>query len=82
MSPPAKGERSLEVMAHPAFVDRIIVRKSAYCWPRLAELDVLTSASLKVRDCRARVSSGDVQGSLKKPGGGFGLTGPTKPIEM
>ncbi|MDU7019550.1 MAG: ChbG/HpnK family deacetylase, partial [Enterobacter sp.] len=41
----AKGERSLEVMAHPAFVDNI-VRKSAYCWPRLAELDVLTSASL------------------------------------
>ena len=35
-----------EVMAHPAFVDNI-VRKSAYCWPRLAELDVLTSASLK-----------------------------------
>jgi hypothetical protein len=33
-------------MAHPAFVDNI-VRKSAYCWPRLAELDVLTSASLK-----------------------------------
>ncbi|MGU0056641.1 ChbG/HpnK family deacetylase [Enterobacter hormaechei] len=42
----AKGERSLEVMAHLAFVDEI-VRKSAYCWPRLAELDVLTSASLK-----------------------------------
>ena len=42
----AKGERSLEVMAHPAFVDQI-VRKSAYCWPRLAELEVLTSASLK-----------------------------------
>jgi predicted glycoside hydrolase/deacetylase ChbG (UPF0249 family) len=33
-------------MAHPAFVDNT-VRKSAYCWPRLAELDVLTSASLK-----------------------------------
>lgn len=42
----ARGERSVEVMAHPAFVDNI-VRKSAYCWPRLAELDVLTSASLK-----------------------------------
>ncbi|HDR2843532.1 TPA: chitin disaccharide deacetylase [Enterobacter sichuanensis] len=42
----ARGERSLEVMAHPAFVDNT-VRKSAYCWPRLAELDVLTSASLK-----------------------------------
>jgi len=33
-------------MAHPAFVDNT-VRKSAYCWPRLVELDVLTSASLK-----------------------------------
>ncbi|WP_152084299.1 chitin disaccharide deacetylase [Enterobacter oligotrophicus] len=42
----ARGECSLEVMAHPAFVDNI-VRKSAYCWPRLTELDVLTSASLK-----------------------------------
>lgn len=42
----ARGERSVEVMAHPAFVDNT-VRKSAYCWPRLAELDVLTSASLK-----------------------------------
>ena len=42
----ARGEKSLEVMAHPAFVDNT-VRKSAYCWPRLAELDVLTSPSLK-----------------------------------
>lgn len=42
----AQGETSLEVMAHPAFVDNT-VRKSAYCWPRLAELDVLTSPSLK-----------------------------------
>lgn len=42
----ARGERSLEVMAHPAFVDNT-VRKSAYCWPRLAELEVLTSPSLK-----------------------------------
>ena len=42
----ARGEKSVEVMAHPAFVDNP-VRKSAYCWPRLAELDVLTSASLK-----------------------------------
>ncbi|MBM3070794.1 chitin disaccharide deacetylase [Enterobacter sp. RHBSTW-00994] len=41
-----RGERSVEVMAHPAFVDNT-VRKSAYCWPRLAELDVLTSSSLK-----------------------------------
>lgn len=42
----ARGEKSVEVMAHPAFVDNT-VRKSAYCWPRLVELDVLTSASLK-----------------------------------
>ncbi len=41
-----QGERSLEVMAHPAFIDNTL-RKSAYCWPRLTELDVLTSASLK-----------------------------------
>lgn len=41
-----QGERSLEVMAHPAFIDNTI-RKSAYCWPRLAEMAVLTSTSLK-----------------------------------
>ncbi|MDU3056017.1 MAG: ChbG/HpnK family deacetylase, partial [Escherichia coli] len=41
-----RGERSLEVMCHPAFVDNTI-RQSAYCFPRLTELDVLTSASLK-----------------------------------
>ena len=33
-------------MCHPAYVDRIIMG-SAYCYPRLDELDVLTSASLK-----------------------------------
>jgi len=42
----ARGERSFEMMTHPAFVDNT-VRKSAYCWPRLVELDVLTSPSLK-----------------------------------
>jgi len=41
-----QGERSLEVMAHPAFIDNTI-RKSAYCWPRLTEMEVLTSTSLK-----------------------------------
>ncbi|KGA99620.1 ydjC-like family protein [Enterobacteriaceae bacterium ATCC 29904] len=41
-----QGERSLEVMAHPALIDNTL-RKSAYCWPRLDELEVLTSASLK-----------------------------------
>lgn len=39
-------EKPLEVMCHPAFVDNII-RQSAYCYPRLTELEVLTSASLK-----------------------------------
>ena len=36
----ARGE------CHPAYVDRIIMG-SAYCYPRLDELDVLTAASLK-----------------------------------
>ncbi|WP_330981940.1 MULTISPECIES: chitin disaccharide deacetylase [Enterobacterales] len=40
------GENSLEVMCHPALVDNTIMG-SAYCYPRLAELDVLTSPSLK-----------------------------------
>lgn len=42
----SRGETSLEVMCHPAFVDNTIMG-SAYCYPRLAELDVLTSSSLK-----------------------------------
>jgi predicted glycoside hydrolase/deacetylase ChbG (UPF0249 family) len=40
------GESSVEVMCHPAFVDNTIMG-SAYCYPRLTELDVLTSPSLK-----------------------------------
>lgn len=42
----AAGESSLEVMCHPAFVDNTIMG-SAYCYPRLAEREVLTSPSLK-----------------------------------
>jgi len=38
---------SLEVMCHPSFVDSIVM-ESAYCYPRLTELDILTSTSLKL----------------------------------
>ncbi|QGX90539.1 chitin disaccharide deacetylase [Tatumella sp. TA1] len=41
-----RGESSLEVMCHPAFVDNTIM-KSAYCYPRLQELEILTSSSIK-----------------------------------
>jgi len=41
-----RGETTLEVMCHPAFVDATI-KKSAYCYQRLVELEILTSASLK-----------------------------------
>lgn len=53
-----QGERSLEVMAHPAFIDNTI-RKSAYCWPRLAEMEVLTSTSLKyaIAECGYRLGT-------------------------
>ena len=40
-----RGESSLEVMCHPAFVDNTI-KRSAYCYPRLLELEILTSSSL------------------------------------
>lgn len=33
-------------MCHPAFIDHAIM-SSAYCHPRLAELEVLTSEALK-----------------------------------
>ncbi|MDZ7323216.1 chitin disaccharide deacetylase [Kosakonia sacchari] len=42
----AQGESSLEIMCHPAFIDNT-VRQSSYCYPRLTELEVLTSVSLK-----------------------------------
>jgi len=41
-----REEKSLEVMCHPSFVDNTLL-KSNYCYPRLAELEVLTSAALK-----------------------------------
>lgn len=41
-----RGYRTLEIMTHPAFIDNTLLA-SKYCYPRLAELDVLTSASLK-----------------------------------
>lgn len=41
-----RRELSLEIMTHPSFTDNTLL-ESTYCCPRLAELDVLTSASLK-----------------------------------
>jgi len=41
-----RGDHSLEIMTHPSFIDNTILA-SQYCYPRLAELDVLTSPSLK-----------------------------------
>ncbi|WLI76185.1 chitin disaccharide deacetylase [Kosakonia sp. H02] len=42
----ARGDTSLEVMCHPAFIDSTL-QQSSYCYPRLTELEVLTSPSLK-----------------------------------
>ncbi|WP_163785121.1 chitin disaccharide deacetylase [Proteus mirabilis] len=42
----ARGEQSLEVMTHPAFIDNPL-RASGYCFQRLTELEVLTQSSLK-----------------------------------
>lgn len=41
-----RGDRSVEIMTHPSFIDNTILA-SKYCYPRLAELDVLTSETLK-----------------------------------
>nr|WP_318381929.1 chitin disaccharide deacetylase [uncultured Enterobacter sp.] len=41
-----RDENSFELMCHPAFVDDVLMQ-SNYCYPRLAEQAVLTSASLK-----------------------------------
>ncbi|QUT17981.1 chitin disaccharide deacetylase [Rahnella inusitata] len=41
-----RGDSSLEIMTHPSFIDNTILA-SKYCYPRLAELDVLTSPTLK-----------------------------------
>lgn len=42
----AQGNNSIEVMSHPAFIDNALL-KSNYAYPRLNELEVLTSESLK-----------------------------------
>lgn len=41
-----QGGTSLEIMCHPAFIDNTL-RQSSYCFPRLTELEVLTSPTLK-----------------------------------
>ncbi|CBG87528.1 chitin disaccharide deacetylase [Citrobacter rodentium] len=42
----AGGYQSTELMCHPGFIDNE-VRQSRYCFPRLEELEVLTSSGLK-----------------------------------
>lgn len=42
----ARGDRSLEIMCHPAFIDSVLM-KSSYCSPRAKELEILTSPPLK-----------------------------------
>ncbi|USR64163.1 chitin disaccharide deacetylase [Providencia stuartii] len=42
----AQGHHSIEVMSHPAFIDNALL-KSNYAYPRLNELEVLTSENLK-----------------------------------
>ncbi|EPS9066259.1 chitin disaccharide deacetylase [Providencia stuartii] len=41
-----RGERSLEIMCHPAFIDNELLN-SGYVYSRVKELDVLTSKNLK-----------------------------------
>lgn len=43
-----RGNHSVEVMSHPAFIDNALL-KSNYAYPRLNELDVLTSENLKAQ---------------------------------
>lgn len=41
-----EGAKSIEMMCHPGFIDNV-VRQSRYCYPRLDELEVLTSPLLR-----------------------------------
>ncbi|ABX86742.1 chitin disaccharide deacetylase [Yersinia pestis] len=41
-----QGVNSLEIMCHPAFIDQTLMT-SGYCYPRLTELAILTSPTLK-----------------------------------
>lgn len=41
-----RGDRSLEVMCHPAFIDPVLLN-SSYCLPRAKEVEVLTSPTLR-----------------------------------
>lgn len=42
----SRHEQSVEIMCHPGFVD-LTLQQSAYCFPRLEELNVLTSERLR-----------------------------------
>lgn len=42
----ARNNQSIEIMCHPAFIDSEL-QKSTYCEPRVKEVDILTSLSLK-----------------------------------
>lgn len=44
----ARGDRSIEIMSHPAFIDNALL-KSNYAYQRLTELEVLTSIELKAK---------------------------------
>lgn len=41
-----RGEQSIEIMCHPAFIDNVLLQ-SAYCYPRVNEVEILTSPHLK-----------------------------------
>ncbi|MBP1038637.1 MULTISPECIES: chitin disaccharide deacetylase [Serratia] len=41
-----RGDKSLEIMCHPAFLDDTIL-KSSYSYPRVKEIEILTSQNLK-----------------------------------
>lgn len=45
-------------MCHPAFIDKILLA-SGYCYPRLTELEILTSPRLKqmIADCVYRLGA-------------------------
>lgn len=42
-----KKYHSIEIMTHPAYLDKLIMTNSSYTYPRLEELELLTDPRLK-----------------------------------
>ena len=59
-------DTDIEIMAHPAFADLDLYRKSSICFPRVQELDVLCSDAVKEYVSKHGIELAHYQGNEEK----------------